>query len=82
MSRQKRRRAAFRGRISGRKKRTGAGAGVSGFASRQFSGIMGGGGGSEMDRSVYLFQPCAGGKNVRDPADGAEPSAPYRDHGV
>lgn len=64
------------------KKRTGAGAGVSGFASRQFSGIMGGGGGSEMDRSVYLFQPCAGGKNVRDPADGAEPSAPYRDHGV
>ena len=21
-------------------------------------------------------------KNVRDPADGAEPSAPYRDHGV
>ena len=31
------------------KKETGAGAGVSGFASRQFSGIMGGGGGSEMD---------------------------------
>ena len=44
------------------KKRTGAGAGVSGFASRQFSGIMGGGGGSEMDRSVYLFQPVRVGK--------------------
>ena len=30
----------------------------------------------------FIFSSCAGGKNVRDPADGAEPSAPYRDHGV
>ena len=33
-------------------------------------------------RWIDPFIFCAGGKNVRDPADGAEPSAPYRDHGV
>ncbi len=31
----------------------------------------------------FIFSsPVRVGKNVRDPADGAEPSAPYRDHGV